>query len=320
MRQLPQASHGELDQFIITHLPFFHRVMALKVGRMIQEYQPQDHDDASDWGLSTAVDKETEKFLRMFIHLLNRSSIIIAEEEYPAGKNQKLLDAFMRAPFAYVGDPMDGTNAKVNGLPFYCYASSFLRSGRPFHTSIYAPEDRLGDHKGLFFEANSNGSRNYPQGAFMNGIRISPSAVHGFRNARIMVYTPNGIQEDPWIATLRDRASSIDGVQKGAGNLIMAKLAAAGSIPELETYWHAKIKFDGALWDVYPGAHLLDVAGGQATLANGRSIVNALSQKMISPGRRGHDLDKKKPYLRGPVILSPNPVFHRQILDMISQN
>ena len=154
-------------------------------------------------------------------------------------------------------DPVDGTLNYASGLPAWCSAVALVDGTAPLASAVYDPvADEL-------FSAARGG------GAWLNGTPLRPAGAPALCDATVATFVD---------ARRRDR-----GVTAGTERLLreVGALRAAGC-GSLELAWvaagriHAWVQADVEPWDWYPGALLVEEAGGEAGVA-GRWHVAAAS-------------------------------------------
>jgi myo-inositol-1(or 4)-monophosphatase len=190
--------------------------------------------------LVTEMDRRSEERLIQAIHDQYPEHAILSEEvgALPGGTGQP----------EWILDPIDGTTNYVHGLPYFCVALA-LRHGLQLQAGlVYAP------YMDELYWAERG------QGAFMNGRGLQVSATPVLEDALLTT----GFPSDPSRASdtniehflaLMPRTRAIR--RMGSASLDLCNVAAG----RLDGYWQPTLP----VWDVAPGAMILEEAGGRVT-------------------------------------------------------
>lgn len=190
--------------------------------------------------LVTEMDRRSEERLIQAIRAQYPEHAILSEEvgALPGGPEQP----------QWILDPIDGTTNYVHGLPYFCVALA-LRQGLQLQAGlVYAP------YMDELYWAERG------QGAFMNGRPLQVSATPLLDDALLTT----GFPSDPSRASdtnvehflaLMPRTRAIR--RMGSASLDLCHVAAG----RLDGYWQPTLP----VWDVAPGAIIVEEAGGRVT-------------------------------------------------------
>jgi myo-inositol-1(or 4)-monophosphatase len=196
--------------------------------------------------LVTEMDRRSEEYLIRAIRERYPDHAILSEEAgvLPGGPGQP----------EWILDPLDGTTNYVHGLPYFCVALA-LRDGPQLQAGlVYAPYvDEL-------YRAERG------QGAFMNDRRLQVSATALLDDALLTTGFPSDLSRAPdtnieHFLTLMPRTRAIR--RLGSAALDLCNVAAG----RLDGFWQATLP----VWDVGPGAIIVEEAGGRVTDFTGRA-------------------------------------------------
>jgi myo-inositol-1(or 4)-monophosphatase len=159
-------------------------------------------------------------------------------------------------------DPVDGTLNYASGLPAWCSAVALVDGTAPLASAVYDP---LADE--LFSAARGGG-------AWLNGTPLGPAGAPVLRDATVATFV-DARRRDGEVTAGTERLLREVGALRaaGCGSLELAWIA-AGRL-------HAWVQADVEPWDWYPGALLVEEAGGEAGVA-GRWHVAAASAALAA--------------------------------------
>jgi myo-inositol-1(or 4)-monophosphatase len=190
--------------------------------------------------LVTEMDRRSEDHLIRAIRAQHPEHGILSEEvgALPGGSGQP----------EWILDPIDGTTNYVHGLPYFCVALA-LRDGPQLQAGlVYQP----------YVDELYSAERGH--GAFMNGRPLHVSATPVLDDALLATGFPGDLSraEDTNIEhflALMPRTRAIR--RLGSASLDLCNVAAG----RLDGFWQATLP----VWDVAPGAIIVEEAGGQVT-------------------------------------------------------
>jgi myo-inositol-1(or 4)-monophosphatase len=190
--------------------------------------------------LVTEMDRRSEEHLIRAIRAQHPAHAIISEE---AGA----LAGGVGQP-EWIIDPIDGTTNYVHGFPYFCIAVA-LRIGPQLQAGlVYQP------YVDDLYCAERGG------GAFLNGRRLSVSDASVLEDALLTTGFPSDLSRAPdtniehYLAML-PQARSIR--RLGSACLDLCQVAAG----RLDGFWQPTMM----LWDVAPGAIIVEEAGGRVS-------------------------------------------------------
>jgi myo-inositol-1(or 4)-monophosphatase len=172
-------------------------------------------------------------------------------EEECVGKTVDEIRPGPNAPPTWVVDPLDGTGNYAHGIPCYAVNVALLVDGRGVVGVTLDP--RLNE----LYTASEGG------GAFLNGERIRVSTIPTLAQGLFSTGFPSDYEKQKvnlaaW-ARVSEKAQALR--RTGSTAINMAYLAAG----RFDGYWC----YDNWVWDVLPGAVLIQEAGGTLTALDG---------------------------------------------------
>jgi myo-inositol-1(or 4)-monophosphatase len=172
-------------------------------------------------------------------------------EEDCVGKTVDEIRPPAGAPPTWIVDPLDGTGNYAHGVPCYAVNVALLIDGRGVVGVTFDP--RLNE---LYTAAEGCG-------AFLNGDRLRVSTVATLAQGLLSTGFPSDYEKQKvnLAAWARVSASAQALRRTGSTAINMAYLAAG----RFDGYWC----FDNWVWDVLPGAVLIQEAGGVLTALDG---------------------------------------------------
>jgi myo-inositol-1(or 4)-monophosphatase len=190
--------------------------------------------------LVTEMDRRSEEHLIRAIRARYPEHAILSEEagSLPGGVGQP----------QWILDPIDGTTNYVHGLPYFCVALA-LRQGAQLQAGmVYHPyvDELYWAERGL--------------GAFMNGQPLHVSATPVLDDALLTTGFPSDLTHAPdrnieHFLALMPKTRAIR--RMGSASLDLCNVAAG----RLDGFWQPTM----LVWDVAPGAIIVEEAGGRVT-------------------------------------------------------
>jgi myo-inositol-1(or 4)-monophosphatase len=155
----------------------------------------------------------------------------------------------------WILDPLDGTTNYVHGLPYFCVALALRQGSQVQAGLVYHPSMDL-----LYWAERA-------QGAFMNGQPLHVSATPALDDALLTTGFPSDLERAPdnniqHYLTLMPKTRGIR--RMGSASLDLCHVAAG----RLDGFWQPTMP----VWDVAPGAIIVEEAGGQVTDFAGRVV------------------------------------------------
>ena len=190
--------------------------------------------------LVTEMDRRSEEHLIRAIRAQHPDHAILSEEvgALPGGAGQP----------EWILDPIDGTTNYVHGLPYFCVALA-LRHGAQLQAGMvyypYADELYWAEHG---------------RGAFMNGRPLHVSATPVLDDALLTTGFPSDLSRasDTNIEHFLALMPKTRAIRRmGSASLDLCHVAAG----RLDGFWQPTLP----VWDVAPGAVIVEVAGGRVT-------------------------------------------------------
>jgi myo-inositol-1(or 4)-monophosphatase len=198
--------------------------------------------------LVTEMDRRSEEHLIQAIRARYPAHAILSEE---AG----FLPGDTGQP-EWILDPIDGTTNYVHGLPYFCVALALrqgaqLRAGMIYHPYV---DELYWAERGL--------------GAFMNGQPLHVSATPLLDDALLTTGFPSDLSHAPdsnieHFLALMPKTRAIR--RMGSASLDLCNVAAG----RLDGFWQPTM----LVWDVAPGAIIVEEAGGRVTDFAGKAGV-----------------------------------------------
>jgi myo-inositol-1(or 4)-monophosphatase len=190
--------------------------------------------------LVTEMDRRSEEHLIRAIRAKHPNHAILSEE----------IGALAGEPGQpeWILDPIDGTTNYVHGLPYFCVALA-LRDGTHVQAGlVYQP----------YVDELYSAERGH--GAFMNGRRLQVSTTPILDDALLTTGFPSDLSRAPdtnigHFLALMPKTRAIR--RLGSASLDLCNVAAG----RLDGFWQATLP----VWDVAPGAILVEEAGGRVT-------------------------------------------------------
>jgi len=190
--------------------------------------------------LVTEMDRPSEAHLIQAIRAQYPDHAILSEEAgaLPGGAGQP----------EWILDPIDGTTNYVHGLPYFCVALALRQGSQLLAGLVYYP----------YVDELYSAERG--QGAFMNGRPLQVSATPALDDALLTTGFPSDLSHTPdtnieHFLALMPRTRAIR--RMGSASLDLCNVAAG----RLDGFWQPTM----LVWDVAPGAIIIEEAGGRVT-------------------------------------------------------
>jgi myo-inositol-1(or 4)-monophosphatase len=190
--------------------------------------------------LVTEMDRRSEDHLIRAIRTQHPDHAILSEEigALPGGPGQP----------EWILDPIDGTTNYVHGLLYFCVALALRDGSRLQAGLVYAPYTDE-----LYWAERGHG-------AFMNDRRLQVSATARLDDALLTTGFPSDLSRAPdtnieHFLALMPRTRAIR--RLGSASLDLCNVAAG----RIDGFWQATLP----VWDVAPGAIIVEEAGGRVT-------------------------------------------------------
>ena len=249
------------------------RKAALEAGKVLMKHYGKariQKTKASSSDIVTQADYASEKKITKIISDAFPEHSIIAEE---SGYNEKDSD------YAWVIDPLDGTNNFFHALPTFAVSIGLLKKGKPFMGFVNAP--CLNE----FFHAVKG------KGTFLNGKKIRVSQNKNLKELFVatgFVYNRGSRKFNLNMQNFKNFYSKTYGVRRmGAAAIDLAYIAAG----RFDVYF----EFDLKPWDLAAGMLLVTEAGG----------------------RISNEKNKEFDLFKDEFILASNNKMHSHLLKMI---
>lgn len=198
--------------------------------------------------LVTEMDRRSEDHLIRAIRAEHPDHAILSEEvgALPGGPGQP----------EWILDPVDGTTNYVHGLPYFCVALALRDGPQLLAGLVYSP---YADE--LYWAERGHG-------ASMNGRPLHVSATTVLDDALLTTGFPSDLSRAPdtnieHFLALMPRTRAIR--RLGSASLDLCNVAAG----RLDGFWQATLP----VWDVAPGAIIVEEAGGRVTDFSGHAGV-----------------------------------------------
>lgn len=223
-------------------------VAATVVAPRFRALAAQDVTEKSPGDLVTVVDTEAEIALTDGLgEILPGVPVVGEEATYAHPERLALLDQ----PLAFVVDPVDGTQAFVDGSPEYAVMVALVERGEAVAGWICLPE------RGETYVAERGA------GAYRNGrrlVRPAPSSDRGAPRVGVAATVP---ERHPWLGARLARA--------GEGFVISRELWSGAHYARLASGdWDALVYLRTFAWDHAPGAVIVRELGGVSRRVDGR--------------------------------------------------
>jgi myo-inositol-1(or 4)-monophosphatase len=186
------------------------------------------------------MDRRSEDHLIRAIRTRHPGHAIVSEEAgaLPGGPGQP----------EWILDPIDGTTNYVHGLPYFCVALALRDGARLQAGLVYQP----------YVDELYSAERGH--GAFMNGRRLRVSATLTLDDALLATGFPGdlGRAADTNVEHFLELMPKTRAIRRlGSASLDLCNVAAG----RLDGFWQVTLP----VWDVAPGAIIVEEAGGRVT-------------------------------------------------------
>jgi myo-inositol-1(or 4)-monophosphatase len=197
--------------------------------------------------LVTEMDRRSEELLIHAIRSRHPEHAILSEEAgaLPGGDGQP----------EWILDPLDGTTNYVHGLPYFCVALALRHGPQVQGGMVYHPSMDL-----LYWAERG-------RGAYMNGQPLRVSATPALDDALLTTGFPSDTERAPdsnieHFLRLMPKTRAVR--RMGSASLDLCHVAAG----RLDGFWQPTLP----VWDVAPGAIIVEEAGGRVTDFAGRTV------------------------------------------------
>lgn len=236
-----------------------------EAGEILLKYQKKRNDLAimskGSEGIASEADIKSEEYILGRIKQEFPDHYILAEEDFnenPEATFKKAQDA----DFAWLIDPLDGTNNFVNGIPIYAVSMGLLSKGKPIAGVVYNPTS--GE---CFFGAKGMGSH-------LIDFRINPFKKYDLKpdkNTKEMgecIFSPAPIYEvsskfEKHLSVFRNNIIGARAVRRLGSAALELCYVANGNF---DGYWEKNLK----PWDVAAAGIVCIEAGVKLTDFDGR--------------------------------------------------
>lgn len=216
----------------------------------------------SDFEAVTDIDRASEALVVAAIEQHFPEHTILAEERGVIERSDE---------FAWLVDPLDGTNNYVHGFPYFCVSLGLLKNRRLLLGVVYDPlRDEL-------FAAEAG------RGATCNGRPIRVSATADLAAALVSTGFPydfgtRAANNAPEFARIQARTQGVR--RAGAAALDLAYVA----IGRLDAHWELDLK----PWDMAAGLLLISESGGRISDWRG-GPASPWTDRLVASNGRLHD-------------------------------
>jgi myo-inositol-1(or 4)-monophosphatase len=209
--------------------------------------------------LVTEVDFESEKRIIEVIRAHFPDHAILSEEGGASGG---------ASDYQWIIDPLDGTTNFAHGLPTCCVSIALAKAHRPLIGMIWCP------FTDEFFSAVRG------QGAFLNGRRLSVSAVGQVRDSLLVTGFPYNVKAilDTVMQRFARCLASSQGVRRLGSAALDLSYVAAG---RFDAFWEQNLH----PWDVAAGHLIVTEAGGCVTDFDNQPFEPEMTSILASNGR-----------------------------------
>lgn len=210
-------------------------------GEILLKYQKKRQTlaikDKGREGIASEADLKSEEFIISAIQEKFPKHYILSEENKSKGIKES-----QKAEYAWVIDPLDGTNNFVNGIPIFATSIALLEKGRPILGVVYNPSS--GE---CFFASKGNG-------AYLIDFRINPLKKFHLDNKenkkemRECIFSPAPVYEiedrfERQLSTFRKNIIGARAVRRLGSAALELCYVANGNF---DAYWEKNLK----PWDV----------------------------------------------------------------------
>lgn len=243
----------------------FSQDIAFEAGEIILKYQKMKNEilikDKGVNGLASEADEKSEEFLLKEITKKYPKHYILSEEDFENSKSKSFKLA-QESEYAWVIDPLDGTNNFINGIPIYAISICLMYQGSPLIGTVYNPLS--GE---CFFAAKS-------KGASLIDFRINPLKRYSLEipeNKKKMsecIFSPapvydQGSRFEQQLSTFKKNITGARAVRRLGSAALELCYVASGNF---DAYWEQDLK----PWDVAAACLICEEAGIKVTDYNGR--------------------------------------------------
>lgn len=265
--------------------------VSYEAGEILLKYQKERQEleikSKGAEGIASIADEKSEEFIINQIKEKFPKHYILSEEDYSNNKKSSFKKA-KESDFAWVIDPLDGTNNFVNGIPIYAVSIGLLQKGKPILGVVYNPTS------GECFFASKG------QGAFLIDFRINPFKKYELinkpnkKNMSECIFSPAPVYEtdklfDQQLSVFKKNIIGCRAVRRLGSAALELCYVANGNF---DGYWEKSLK----PWDVAAAGIICLEAKIKLTDFNGKSYT-PFDQSILASATPLHDkiLGKIKP-------------------------
>lgn len=241
--------------------------VSYEAGEILLKYQKKRAElevvSKGSEGIASEADVKSEEYILGRLKEEFPKHFILSEEDYAINPNASYEDA-ANAEFAWLIDPLDGTNNFVNGIPIYAVSLGLLQKGEPVLGVVYNPTS------GECFFGTKEG------GAHLIDFRINPFKKYDLvaqineKEMRDCVFSPAPIYEtsskfEKHLSVFRNNIIGARAVRRlGSAALELCYVANRN----FDGYWEKNLK----PWDVAAAGLICLESGVKLTDFNGKDF------------------------------------------------
>jgi myo-inositol-1(or 4)-monophosphatase len=181
-------SNKQLKEFLD-----FSRNIAYDAGDILMKYQKKRSQLKITCkgveGIASEADEKAEELIMGNIRSTYPDHYILSEEDY-SKQAEKDFEEAVKAEYAWLVDPLDGTSNFVNGIPIYCVSIGLISKGEPIVGVVYNPTS--GE---CFYASKGNG-------AYLVDFRLNPFKKHKLftqentKSTKDCIFSPAPVYEE----------------------------------------------------------------------------------------------------------------------------
>lgn len=256
--------------------------IAFEAGEILLKFQKKRHElkieDKGVHGIASEADIESEKYILEELKSHYPDHFFLSEEDYNQDEKESYNKA-IEAEYAWVIDPLDGTNNFVNGIPIYAVSIGLLHFGKPILGVVYNPTS------GECFFAGLG------RGAHLIDFRINPFKVYDLNSSinnkemKDCIFSPAPVYEatskfEQQLSVFRKNIVGARAVRRLGSAALELCYVASGNF---DGYWEKNLK----PWDVAAAGIICLEAGVVVTNFNGQEY-NAFDESIIAASNPLH--------------------------------
>lgn len=260
----------------------FSLTLSFEAGDVLLKYQKKRAQlkitDKGKEGLASEADEKSEELIIKAIKKKFPDHYILSEEDW-SKSNEKSFKAAQNADFAWLIDPLDGTNNFINGIPIYAVSIGLLSKGKPVVGVVYNPAS--GE---CFYAAKG-------MGAYLIDFKINPfkknklpKMVNSKKTSSCLFSpAPDYEEEDPFerqLSVFRKNIVNARAVRRLGSAALELCYVANGN---LDAYWEKSLK----PWDVAAAAVICQEVDVKLTDFDGRTF-SAFDRSILAAGMPLH--------------------------------